>query len=133
MIHQHVKRIRRKHVKEIMVYGIVGVTALIVQDLIYYCLHKYFGVFPSVSMIFGNFGGMLVSYYGHIKFTFKKHRFSKREFSKFVVTSFIGLCINVGGVRILTKVFMLSPEYGLIPTLVSPFVTFLISKFWAFR
>lgn len=133
MIHQHVKKIKRKHIREIVVYGMVGLTALTVQDFTYYVLHRYIGIFPSAAMILGNFCGMIIAYYGHIKFTFKKHRFSKTEFTKFVVTSIIGLCINVGGVRILTKVFLLSPEYGLLPTLITPLITFLISKFWAFR
>ena len=133
MIHQHVKKVSQKHIRELITYGIVGLTALFTQDLIYLALHKYYGVFPSVAMIVGNIGGMLVAYVGHIKFTFQKHRFSKTEFSKFVVTSMIGLCFNVLGVRILTKVFLLSPGYGLLPTFIAPIITFLISKFWAFR
>jgi hypothetical protein len=52
---------------------------------------------------------------------------------KFLVTSIIGMAINVGGVRFITKVLLLSPDWGLAPTLIAPFVTFLISKFWAFR
>jgi len=129
MIHQHVKKIKRKHIREIVIYGMVGLTALFFQDVVYWILHRHFGVFPSVSMILGSFVGMAISYYGHVKFTFKKHRFSKREFTKFIVTSAIGICINVGGVRILTKVFMLSPEYGVIPTFITPLVTFLIRAF----
>jgi putative flippase GtrA len=133
MIKQHVKKIQRRHIREIVVYGMVGITALVVQDLIYWAAHHYYGVFPSVAMILGNIGGMFIAYVGHIKFTFKKERYSKREFVKFVITSGIGLLINVGGVRFITKVLLLSPVWGLAPTLVTPFITFLISKFWAFR
>ena len=133
MIKQHVKKIKRRHVREVLVYGAVGISALIIQDLIYWIAHRYFGVFPSVAMILGSIGGMLIAYVGHIKYTFKKHRYSKREFVKFLVTSMIGMAINVGGVRFITKVLLLSPDWGLAPTLIAPFVTFLISKFWAFR
>lgn len=133
MIKNHVKKIHRHHIRELMVYGVVGITALGVQDLIYWVAHRYYGVFPSVSMIMGNIGGMFVAYVGHIKFTFKKERYSKREFLKFVITSGIGLLINVGGVRFITKVLLLSPAWGLAPTFVTPFITFLVSKFWAFR
>lgn len=133
MIHQHVKKIKRRHLREVAIYGLVGITALVVQDVSYWLLHHLLRVFPSVAMILGNASGMLVAYYGHIKFTFKKHRYSKREFSKFMLTSLIGLCINVGGVRILTKILLLSPDWGLLPTVVTPFITFLVNKFWAFR
>ncbi len=132
MIKQHVKIAHHKHIREILVYGMVGIAALIVQDLIYWFAHRN-GVFPSVAMILGNIGGMFIAYFGHIKYTFKKERYSKREFAKFVITSGIGLLINVGGVRFITKVLLLSPTWGLIPTFITPFITFLISKFWAFR
>lgn len=132
MIKQHVKSAHRKHLREILVYGMVGVAALIVQDAIYWLAHRN-GMFPSVAMILGNVGGMFVAYFGHIKYTFKKERYSKREFAKFVITSGIGLLINVGGVRFITKVLLLSPTWGLVPTFITPFITFLISKFWAFR
>lgn len=133
MIKQHVKRIKRRHVREVLVYGAVGISALIVQGLIYWIAHRYFSVFPSVAMILGSMGGMFIAYVGHIKYTFKKHRYSKHEFMKFLVTSMIGMVINVGAVRFITKVLLLSPDWGLAPTLIAPFVTFLISKFWAFR
>lgn len=133
MIKQHVQRIyANKHFREMLIYGFVGIAALVVQDLIY-LIAPHFGVYPTVAMIIGNFAGMFIAYFGHTKFTFKKHRFSKREFIKFGVTSCVGLIINAGGVRIITKVLMLDHLWGLIPTFISPIVTFLISKFWAFR
>lgn len=133
MIKEHVRKIKRHHIREVLVYGLVGIAALVVQDLIYWVMHRYFAVFPSVAMILGNFGGMFVAYYGHIRFTFKKRRYSRSEFVKFMVVSGVGLCVNVGGVRIITKVLMLSPSWGLLPTFITPFITFLINKFWAFR
>ena len=128
-----IKRINRKHVREIMVYGMVGGVAWVFQTLIYFmCIRLR--VFPSIAMFAGNLGGLVVAYFGHIRFTFQKtHRFSRREFSKFMITSFIGLCINVGGVRLITKVLLLDPHYGVIPTIFTPGITFLISKFWAFK
>jgi putative flippase GtrA len=134
MIKKHVSRVyQNKHFREMCVYGFVGIVALIVQDLIYLIAPK-FGVFPTVAMIIGNFAGMFIAYFGHTKLTFKKtHHFSKREFTRFLVTSCVGLLINVGGVRIITKVLGMDHLWGLLPTFISPIVTFLISKFWAFR
>lgn len=133
MIKDHVKLIHQnQHMREVFIYGMVGISALVVQDIIYYFAPK-FGVYPTVAMIIGNFVGMFISYYGHSKFTFQKSSYSKREFVKFAITSMIGLIINAGGVRIITKVLMLNHIWGLLPTFITPIVTFLISKFWAFR
>lgn len=133
MIKRHVRKLyQNKHTREIMIYGIVGICSLIVQDILFIALSHY-GMFPTVAMIIGNFTAMFVSYYGHSKFTFKKHKFSKREFVKFTITSTIGLILNAGGVRLITKVFMMNHLWGLLPTFITPIVTFLISKFWAFR
>lgn len=130
---QLVKRIERRHIREIFVYGLVGGSAWVVQTLLFVmCIRMH--VFPSISMAIGNFGGFIVAYFGHIRFTFKKdHKFSKNEFIKFLVTAVIGLIINVGGVRFIIKVLELDPHYGIIPTIFTPGLTFLISKFWAFK
>lgn len=130
---QLLKKINRRHAIEAFTYLCVGGTAWVVQTLMYVSLF-HIHIFPSVAMILGNFAGFLVSYFGHVRFTFKRtHRFSHTEFIKFLITSVIGLCINVGGVRIITKVLMLHPGYAIIPTIFTPGITFLISKFWAFK
>lgn len=133
MIKNHVKSLHHnQHVREMIIYGIVGIGALVVQDIIF-LVTPSFGVYPTVAMILGNFAGMFVSYYGHSKFTFKKEKYSKREFIKFAITALIGLLINAGSVRIITKIFMLDHTWGLLPTFITPVITYLISKFWAFR
>ncbi|MDD3266225.1 MAG: GtrA family protein [Burkholderiales bacterium] len=133
MIRKHVQRIQRnKHMREMFIYGLVGISALIMQDAIFLIGPK-FGIYPTIAMIIGNLVGMFISYYGHSKFTFRKSSYSKREFIKFAITSIIGLIINASGVRIITKVLMLNHIWGLLPTFITPIITFLISKFWAFR
>lgn len=128
-----IKRVKHHHVREVFVYGLVGGSAWLMQTLLFIaCI--YFHIFPSISMMIGNFAGFLVAYFGHIRFTFRKsHKFSHSEFIKFLVTSGIGFIINVGGVRLIIKVLGLDPYYGIIPTIFTPAVTFLISKFWAFK
>jgi putative flippase GtrA len=124
---------KRRMREEVIIYALVGLSALLVQNSTYFVAHRYAHIFPSVAMILGSLAGMIIAYIGHIKFTFRKHRYSKREFVKFLVTSAIGMSINVAGVRIITKVFLLSPTWGLAPTFIVPLITFLISKFWAFK
>ena len=71
-----IKKIEAKHAIEVFIYLLVGGSAWIVQTISYVLLLKI-SIFPSVAMIIGNFAGMLVSYFGHTKYTFKKtHKFS---------------------------------------------------------
>lgn len=126
-------KVELKHAIEVFTYLLVGGSAWLVQTIVYVLLLKV-NIFPSVSMIAGNVAGMFVSYFGHTKYTFKKtHKFSHKEFTKFAVTSVAGLFINVASVRIITKVLHLHPHYAILPTLFTPAITFLISKFWAFK
>lgn len=124
---------KQKYAIEILTYLLVGGSAWVVQTIFYIILLKV-RVFPSVAMIIGTVCGMFVSYFGHTKYTFKKtHKFSHSEFIKFGATSLAGLFINVSSVRVITKVLHLHPHYAIIPTIFTPAVTFLISKFWAFK
>lgn len=128
-----VKKIHRRHAIEAFIYLLVGGSAWIVQTVIYIMAMKA-SIFPSVSMILGNLAGVFVAYFGHVWFTFKKeHSFSKSEFIKYFATAMFGLCINVLGVRLITKVLLIDPIYAIIPTILTPGLTFLISKFWAFK
>ncbi|MCC2625296.1 MAG: hypothetical protein K0R14_1169 [Burkholderiales bacterium] len=130
---QAIKKINRKHVRELFVYGMVGGVSWVVQTVLYVLLIRAH-VFPSISMMIGCFAGFVTAYFGHIRFTFKKsHKFSHSEFMKFLVTSGVGFIINVGGVRFIIKVLELDPHYGIIPTIFTPGITFLISKFWVFK
>lgn len=127
------KKFELRHAIEIFTYLLVGGSAWIVQTIMYVLLLKI-SIFPSVAMIIGTVSGMFVSYFGHTKYTFKKtHKFSHKEFMKFGITSMVGLIINVSSVRLITKVLHLHPHYAIIPTIFTPAITFLISKFWAFK
>lgn len=125
-------KLRIRHLREIFIYTMVGASAWLVQSLIF-ILNLEFKVYPSIAMILGNFMGMIISYCGHITFTFKNQRFSRRGLIKFTITSLIGLSINVLGVRLITKILLLNPHFAIIPTLFTPLITFLISKFWVFK
>lgn len=128
-----IKKVRRRHLREVVVYGIVGGGSWVIQTILYVLLMRVH-VYPSIAMICGNTGGFVFSYVGHTRFTFQKeHKFSHKDFVKFFVTSLIGLCVNVASVRIITKILLLNPHYAIIPTIFTPGLTFLISKFWAFK
>ena len=128
-----IKKVHKRHAVEIATYVFVGGGAFVTQTIIYFLALKI-NIFPSIAMLLGNFGGMIFAYFGHVTFTFKRsHRFSHKEFIKYVVTAIIGLLINVLAVRVMTKVFYLDPKYAVLPTIVTPAITFFVSKFWAFK
>lgn len=133
MVKKIIKKISLRHIQELLVYGLVGASAWMMQTLLFIIFIKIH-VFPSIAMALGNFGGFVIAYFGHIRFTFKKqHKFSHRDFIKFLLASVVGLMLNVAGVRIITKVLLLNPHYAIIPTIFTPGITFLISKFWVFK
>ncbi|TXH56956.1 MAG: GtrA family protein [Bacteroidia bacterium] len=126
------KKIKSHHMRELFVYGLVGVAALVVQVGLYTLLCKI-GSRPLNANFVGWVFGLVVAYFGHTKLTFRRtHHFSRAEFIKFILGSLTGLAINSLGVFVLVHLLKFSPMVGVIPQLFSPAVTFLISKFWAF-
>ena len=118
---------------QIVIYGIVGGVAWITQT-ISYIIGLRLKIYPSIAMIIGNCFGMIIAYQGHVKFTFKRnHKFSHSEFIKFTISSLLGLCFNIISVRTITKILKVDPHYAIIPTLLTPIITFLLSKLWTFK
>ncbi len=129
-------KIKLRHIKELSVYGIVGILALIMQIITYSYLltTELLKYHPIIANIFANTVGMFVSYYGHTRFTFKKtHHFSHTEFIKFIITSLIGLMITSVGIYIIVNILKLNSQLGIVSMFFAPFITFMISKFWVFK
>ena len=128
------KRVKKKHLREIFIYGLVGLSALGTQSLIYILLARG-GMTALLATIAGNSCGMLVSYFGHTIFTFKKtHKFSRKEFVKFIITNITGLALNSLFAVLLVDVMHTHYSTVLYPqAFITPLVTFLISKFWVFK
>ena len=128
------KKIKKRHLQEVVVYGLVGLSALAIQSLIYILLCRG-GVTALIATFAGNSCGMLISYFGHTVFTFKKrHTFSRREFVKFIITNFTGLALNSLFAVLLVDVMHTHYSTVLYPqALITPLVTFVISKFWVFK
>ncbi len=134
-------------IKEVVTYGLVGLSALAVQDIFYIitmsmqshltCETGYCNIFNShlalVAMFIGNLLGLFVSYTGHNKFTFKKEKRCYKEFIKLSITSGIGLVFNLLCTYLLINMFQLNHNFGLIPTFIAPVITYSISKFWVFK
>ncbi len=124
---------KRKNLIQLLIYLVVGAVAWVVQTFSY-VIGLRLKLYPSVAMIIGNGLGMIIAYQGHVRFTFnRKHNFSHKEFFKFAVTSLLGLALNISSVRVITKILKVDPHYAIIPTLLTPILTFLLSKIWTFK
>lgn len=130
---QIIKKVRLHHVRQVAIYGVVGLTALAAQMVAYLLLCDVH-VAPLLANVVGNGLGMVLSYHGHTRYTFaRNHRFEQAEFMKYCATSLIGLGVSSLGIYIVVHVLKLNSSLGIIPMVLTPGVTFLISKFWAFR
>jgi putative flippase GtrA len=141
------KTIKSKAFKEVYIYGLVGMSALAIQDVFYIlimsfhdhiaCSNFYCDQVKNhlavIAMFLGNLSGMFVSYEGHNKFTFKKEKKCYKEFIKFSITSGIGLAFNLISTYFLINILHLDHKFGLIPTFIAPAITYTISKFWVFK
>lgn len=128
-----IKKIKRRHIKQLIVYGVVGVVALIIQMALYLVLCRL-NMNPLYANLIGAGVAMVVAYKGHIKYTFKKeHKFLRSEFIKYVITALFGIAFNTAGVYLLVKVLAYHSDAGVIPMILTPFLTFIINKLWSFK
>ncbi|MCE2705473.1 MAG: GtrA family protein [Proteobacteria bacterium] len=128
-----IKKIKVRHIKQVLIYGLVGVAALVTQLVSYLFLCKL-NMYPLYANFTGGVLGVLVGYKGHTKYTFERtHKFSHQEFIKYIITAIIGILINSLGVYILVNVLKYSSSVAVLPMLATPGITFIINKFWAFK
>jgi len=128
-----IKKIKRRHLTQVLTYGVVGVLALVVQMLIYMLLCRL-SLNPFFATVIGATGGVVVAYQGHVRFTFKKaHRFSRSEFIRYSVTAIFGMVFNSAAVYLLVNMLHYHMDVGLIPMLFTPVLTFIINKLWSFK
>jgi putative flippase GtrA len=128
-----IKLVTHRQTVEIMTYAIVGICAWICQTIVF-IIGIHSNISPGIAMVFGNISGLFVAYFGHVRLTFKrKHKFLRNEFIKFMSTAIFGLLLNLTSVKIITQLLHLDPHYSIIPTIITPLLTFLLSKFWTFK
>lgn len=128
-----IKRIKRRHIKQLVTYGVIGVIALSVQMAVYLSL-CHLHLTPVYANLIGAAIGMILAYKGHVKYTFnRQHKFSRDEFIKYVATSIFGIIFNSAGVYLLVNMLRYHSDFGVIPMIMTPGITFIINKLWSFR
>lgn len=121
---------------QIIKFAIVGLTSTIVHSLVYVLALRYIGATPQLSNSFGFLFALFASYFGHRFWTFNEVRMRHNHVSKlkFVVSALSSYGLNAIWVWIVENRTNMSPEYALIGIIfITPAITFLILKLWAFK
>ena len=121
--------------KQLMRFGVVGVTAMAVHLLAVYAFVTGLDLNPLAANIMAFLIAFQVSYFGHARYTFnvadpKSHQHK----IKFFAVAVFSLLLNEASYSILLNVFHM--QYFIALTLVLFGVavcTFVLSRLWAFR
>ncbi len=121
--------------KQVMRFGLVGLTALSVHLLSVMVLVKTWGISPLGANFLGFLLAFQVSYWGHYKWTFvADHVSHKRASLRFFILAGSTFGINELLYAGLLKTTELPYDVALLMVLIVISVsTFVLSKFWAFR
>ena len=115
-------------------FGIVGVSAVIINLLIVIFIVETFDWPPLLANIIGFIVACQIAFFGHNLWTFKMNTGAHNAWLKFVMVATFSLGLTQLLFFILLHVFVLYYVFALILTqMIVPIVTFLLSKYWAFR
>ena len=116
-------------------FGIIGCTAMAVHWSIVVLLVQLFDLLPLIANVFGFLLAFQISYLGHYKWTFKAtHLAHKTTSVRFFTTACLGFLLSESLYAFALYMTPLPYEISLIVILfLTSTVTFVLSKFWAFR
>lgn len=123
-------------VKQLVRFGIVGLTLTAINAVIYLSLLR-FDVNPYVAQTFAYGIALLFAFRFHGNFTFKGHGSRAqpvKQFARFLVVNLVGYSTNQGFIWLLTVHYGLPSSAAVVPmVLVTPILTFLLQRLWVFR
>jgi putative flippase GtrA len=121
-------------IREINTFVVVGATATACQYAGSLAAQHWLGVGPILASLCGYALGVLVSYFGNSRFTFRRPALHGPQFVRFATISLTGLAINLTIVWVATHSLGWPLWLAMVPVvLLVPTATFVMSKFWAFR
>ncbi|NUW66075.1 GtrA family protein [Vibrio coralliilyticus] len=118
----------------ILRFFIVGVAAAFVHLFVAASLMHWSTLEPFVANSIGFFMAVNVSFFGHFHWTFRSKGNKPRAFYRFIVSSIVLYLSNSSLLAVLLSLDV-SGEFGsvLVANLSIPIVSFILSKFWAFK
>ncbi|SMF03684.1 Putative flippase GtrA (transmembrane translocase of bactoprenol-linked glucose) [Alteromonadaceae bacterium Bs31] len=127
------RHLSRELIVQLMIFGVVGVTATLTHYFTALLSHELGGIDLYLANLFGYVAAVMVSFFGHGRFTFKQElnwgvfvRFSIVSVSTFFCSELILLGLEKG---------LDLPHRISLAVVVStiPLITFVLSKLWVFR
>ncbi len=118
---------------QLLRFGIVGGLATLVHVLAALSARAAFGLTEQKANLIGFCVAVLVSYIGHMRFTFDIRGGSRAQFLRFVVMSGLSLAISSGLVWLVTAQlgFSFTVAMGAVVVLV-PAASYLAMRLWVF-
>lgn len=123
----------RERAAEISRFTVVGILASLTYLVVSNILILASSVDPALSSVGAYVLGMVVSFTGQSRFTFKVERASLGHFYKFVVLSVFGLAFSYVSVIVVVDVLDLHPVWATLATVtIVPVASYIIMKVWVF-
>lgn len=128
------KKISKANLGQLMRFGIVGVGATLTHLCVAILLIKAFSTPPLLANLIAFLMAFIVSFGGHYIWTFSRPGHHGRAVVRFFVTAFSGFLTNTVVLAALLRDGRLTEVQSLIIAVtIIPVVTYLISRFWAFK
>lgn len=123
----------RELLLQLIVFGIVGVTATLTHYFVALFTHELGEVNLYIANLLGYGTAVAVSFFGHGRFTFK-HELDWSVFSRFAILSVSTFCTSELMLAVMEQVLELEHRISLaVVVLTIPLITFVFSKLWVFR
>lgn len=125
---------KRHLIAQLLRFGMVGGMATLVNSAVFIFLVDKLKLTPLLGNFLAFLVAFFVSYFGHSWWTFKHKRHSHEKFIKFLITSLVSLGLNSLFVWTVMHLLHQSAYIATLPMiLITPVVTFAISKYWVFK
>jgi len=124
--------------KQVAKFGTVGLFATATHAGVYALCAGLFGIAPLLANLVAFVTAFAISFAGHLQWTFKQEgsysRMQVRKVIRFLITALLGLALNSLFTWSINDLLNLHYLWALLPMVaLTPAVTFVLSKLWAFR
>ncbi len=119
--------------QQIRRFGVIGLLATAIHITVAYFAERLGSLSPQLANLSGFSAAFLVSYFGHMQYTFQPQGSSDRYFRRFLILSIISFLISSYLVFALTVELGVDFMWALASVaVIVPSSNFIVAKFWAF-